>query len=123
MRGIITENTGLLDRAPAQESQHTIDDVGQSSPLGATVYSNGVNFSVLFRSASRTELLLFDREDDADPSHIIPIGPYTNRTYHYWHVFVPEARAGQIYAYRAYGPFEPTNGFRFDPDKALLDPY
>jgi isoamylase len=30
---------------------------------------------------------------------------------------------GQIYAYRVAGPFDPTRGLRFDPDKVLLDPY
>ena len=29
----------------------------------------------------------------------------------------------QIYAYRAYGPFDPERGLRFDPAKVLLDPY
>jgi isoamylase len=69
------------------------------------------------------ELVFFDREDDAEPTRIIPIHPYRNRTYHYWHVFVPNARAGQIYRYRAYGPFDPASGLRFDPSKILLDPY
>jgi glycogen operon protein len=31
--------------------------------------------------------------------------------------------AGQIYAYRAHGPFSPPRGQRFDRDKVLLDPY
>ena len=31
--------------------------------------------------------------------------------------------AGQIYAYRVAGPFDPENGLRFDPSKVLLDPY
>ena len=96
--------------------------VGQSSPLGATVYPNGVNFSIFSRSASRIELLLFDHEDDAHP-RTVPLDPYANRTYHYWHGFVPDLRPGQIYAYRVHGSFEPSNGLRFDPEKALLDPY
>jgi glycogen operon protein len=103
------------------------DDVnknwGQSFPLGATVYPHGVNFSVFSRSASRIELLFFDTEDDARPARTIWLDPHINRSYHYWHVFVPEARPGQIYAYRAHGPSGPANGFRFDPEKALLDPY
>lgn len=96
---------------------------GQSSPLGATVYKNGVNFSVFSRGASHVELLFFDTENDARPVRITRLDSYINRTYHYWHVFVPEARPGQIYAYRAYGSSHPENGFRFDPGKVLLDPY
>ena len=63
------------------------------------------------------------QEDDARPSRVIPIDPVTNLTCHYWHVFVPGITAGQIYAYRVHGVFDPARGIRFDPGKALLDPY
>jgi glycogen operon protein len=96
---------------------------GRSSPLGATVSSGGVNFSVYSRSATGLELLLFDREDDVRPGRVIPVDPVTNRTYHYWHVFVEGIQPGQLYGYRVDGPFEPAIGMRFDPTKALLDPY
>jgi isoamylase len=124
MRGVI-ENETAVERRTAAGSQTDVgtENIGLSYPLGATVYSDGVNFSVFSRAASRIELLFFEHADDAQPSRVIPIDPYTNRTYHYWHVFVPKARAGQIYGYRVYGPFEPTNGLRFDPGKVLLDPY
>ena len=39
------------------------------------------------------ELLLFDRVDDSRPARVIPIDPQINRTYHYWHVFVPGVQA------------------------------
>ena len=96
---------------------------GQSSPLGATPAGNGVNFSVYSRDASGVELLLFDREDDVRPARVISLDPFINRTYHYWHVFVPGVREGQIYAYRVLGSFDPTTGMRFDNSKVLLDPY
>jgi len=87
------------------------------------VLPGGVNFSVFSRGASGVELLLFDREDDARPTRVIPIDPAANRTYHYWHVFVPGVRPGQTYGYRAHGGWDPANGMRFDPTKVLLDPY
>jgi glycogen operon protein len=87
------------------------------------VRADGVNFSVYSRNASSIELLFFEREDDAKPARVIDIDSVTNRTYHYWHVFVPEAQAGQIYAYRVHGTFDPAKGIRFDPEKLLLDPY
>jgi len=96
---------------------------GHSYPLGATLVPGGANFSVFSRSAASIELLLFDRADDAHPSRVIPIDPLTNLTYHYWHVFVPGVEAGQIYGFRAYGPFEPALGLWFDASKLLLDPY
>jgi glycogen operon protein len=124
MRGVISSESQASNRFPTLESAEEIRSTfGRSAPLGASVYSDGVNFSVYSRSASRVELLFFDRDNDPCPSRVIEIDPDTNRTYHYWHVFVPEARPGQIYAYRAFGPFEPENGLRFDPEKVLLDPY
>jgi isoamylase len=98
-------------------------DTGRSSPLGATVVEGGVNFSVFSRGATGVELLLFDREDDAKPARVVHMDPVANRTYYYWHMFVPGVRPGQIYGYRAEGPFDPANGMRFDPTKVLLDPY
>ena len=96
---------------------------GQSSPLGATVTDGGVNFSLFSRSATGVELLFFDREEDTRPARLVHLDSYTNRTYHYWHVFVPGAEAGQIYGYRVDGPFDPARGMRFDRTKILLDPY
>jgi isoamylase len=101
----------------------SVEPIGQSSPLGATVTDGGVNFSLFSRSATRLELLLFDQEDSARPAHVIPLDPSTNRSYHYWHIFVPGLQPGQIYGYRAAGPFDPAGGMRFDPAKVLLDPY
>ncbi len=96
---------------------------GLSFPLGATVYPDGVNFSVFSQYATALELLLFENADDLTPSRAIPLDPQWNRTYYYWHVFVPGITAGQLYGYRAYGPFEPEKGYRFNPVKVLLDPY
>jgi len=100
-----------------------IEHTGRSSPLGATVCQGGVNFSVYSRAARGVDLVLFDREDDARPARVIPIDAATNRSYHYWHVFVPGIQAGQVYGYRVKGPMDPGRGMRFDPDKVLLDPY
>jgi isoamylase len=100
-----------------------IDTAGRSSPLGVTVFPEGANFSIYSRSASAVELVFFDREDDAQPSRVIPIDPVANRTYHYWHIFVPDVKPGQLYAYRVAGPFDPATGMRFDSAKVLLDPY
>jgi glycogen operon protein len=69
------------------------------------------------------ELVLFDRVDDAKPTAVIPLDPIRNRSYHYWHVFVPGIQAGQIYGYRAFGPCDPHRGLRYDPGKVLFDPY
>ena len=96
---------------------------GQSSPLGATVVPGGVNFSVFSRDATSVELLFFDRVDDARPSRTITLDPRQNRTYHYWHVYVPGIGPGQVYGYRVAGPDKPGRGLRFDRAKVLFDPY
>lgn len=96
---------------------------GESYPLGATLTRGGANFSIYSRFAAGVELLFFDHEESDQPSQVFRLDPYINRTYHYWHIFVPKVTCGQIYAYRVYGDFCPSKGLRFDPSKILLDPY
>jgi isoamylase len=96
---------------------------GSSAPLGASLVPGGVNFSVFSKHASLVELLLFDAASDARPSRVIALDGGTHRTYHYWHATVPGVGPGQVYAYRAHGPFAPERGLRFDGSKVLLDPY
>jgi glycogen operon protein len=96
---------------------------GQSAPLGATLANGGVNFSLFSRHALSVDLCLFDTANSEQPSRVIPLDPFINRTYNYWHAFVPEAGSGQIYGYRVAGPSDPERGLRFDPSKVLLDPY
>jgi glycogen operon protein len=96
---------------------------GRGAPIGASVVDGGVNFSVFSRRARGMELLLFDTADDARPARVVKLDPCLNRTYHYWHAFVPGIGAGQVYGYRATGAFEPAKGLRFDREKVLLDPY
>jgi glycogen operon protein len=96
---------------------------GRSFPLGATVSPEGVNFCVYSSTCSKLELLLFDSAHDGEPAQTIAFDPHHHRSVHYWHLFVHGLKAGQIYAYRAYGDFAPERGLRFDSNKILLDPY
>ncbi len=96
---------------------------GNSYPLGATVYDDGVNFCVYSKHATGIDLLLFDSAEAPYPSQTIHLDLQVHRSFYYWHVFVPGVKAGQVYAYRASGPYLPENGHRFDPTKVLLDPY
>src|SRR5215472_9431566 len=102
---------------------HEERQLGKSFPLGATLSHDGANFSVFAKHGAATQLLLFDHVNDAEPSRVINLDPESNRTYHYWHLFVPGVTAGQLYGYRVAGPFDPERGLRFDHDKVLLDPY
>ncbi|MCO6450162.1 MAG: glycogen debranching protein GlgX [Caldilineales bacterium] len=96
---------------------------GKSFPLGATLDGEGVNFSVYSRSSTKIDLLLFDEVDSPEPNRIVELTQPRHRTFHYWHACVPNLRPGQLYAFRAHGPFAPELGQRFDADKVLLDPY
>jgi isoamylase len=110
-------------RKQAVSFSEDVPTAGRSFPLGASLAPGGINFSVYSRSASAVDLLFFDRDDDSRPAQVIPIDSASNRTYHYWHVFVPGVKPGQLYGYRVHGPHDPANGLRFDPAKVLLDPY
>ena len=90
---------------------------GASAPLGATVLPGGVNFSVFSKHAVLLELLLFDDENASQPARIVPLDAIEHRTHHYWHVFVPALEPGQVYAYRAHGPYELADGLRFDGEE------
>lgn len=80
---------------------------GASAPLGATVQADGVNFSVFSKNATLMELLLFDNADAIVPARVIRPDPRNHRTYHYWHAFVAGLKPGQVYGFKALGPFEP----------------
>src|SRR5689334_5633066 len=119
-----SQREAVRDPAGARRlSNPGIEAERRSAALGATVTPAGVNFSVFSRDATGVELLMFDRVDDGRPARAIRLDPVANRTYHYWHVFVPGVAAGQLYGYRVDGPYAPENGWRFDPTKLLLDPY
>lgn len=96
---------------------------GKSWPLGATVMGSGVNFSIFSKHATAFELVLFERPGDKKPVRTINLNPDKNKTFYYWHCFIQGIGTGQIYAWRAYGPFQPEKGLRFDSSKILLDPY
>ena len=127
----VTVASVAATRAPASDSaagpEAALDvgpiSPGTSAPLGATIVPGGVNFSVFARGAESIDLLLFDDVQAAGPARVITLDAKAHRAYHYWHAFVPGVEAGQVYAYRAHGPFAPERGLRFDGQKLLLDPY
>ena len=90
---------------------------GRSFPIGATVFAEGVNFCLFSKNCTAVELLLFDHADDDKPTQIIPLDPETNRTFYYWHAFIPGLKSGQLYGYRVYGDVDLERGWRFDGSK------
>ncbi|HYS92936.1 MAG TPA: hypothetical protein VEL48_05875, partial [Candidatus Acidoferrales bacterium] len=79
-----------------------------------------MNFALFSEHATAVDLCLFDPKDPARETRRIPV---TERTDQIWHVYLPEARPGQLYGYRVFGRYAPAEGHRFNPAKVLLDPY
>lgn len=93
---------------------------GKSHPLGATWDGAGVNFALFSENAEKVELCLFEQPRGNCEIARIPLTEYTDQV---WHVYLPDARPGDLYGYRVYGPYEPDKGHRFNPAKLLFDPY
>ena len=92
---------------------------GIDYPLGATVGPRGTNFAVFAGGASQVEVCLFDSTGRHElQRHALP-----ECTHGVWHGCLPGVAAGQLYGYRAFGPYEPERGLRYNPNKLLLDPY
>jgi isoamylase len=81
---------------------------------------NGVNFALFSEAATSVELCLFDSIEATEENIRIPVTEHTDQV---WHVFLPDARPGQLYGFRVSGPYDPERGLRFNSSKLLLDPY
>ncbi|HUH58650.1 MAG TPA: glycogen debranching protein GlgX [Candidimonas sp.] len=94
-------------------------DAGLPHPLGANSDGLGVNFAVFSANATKIELCIFD------PRGRRELRRYTlpECTDEVWHGYLHNAEPGLLYGYRAYGPYDPKNGHRFNPQKLLIDPY
>ena len=92
---------------------------GRPYPLGATWDGRGVNFALFSAHATKVELCLFDHFSEKERERI-ELPEWTDEI---WHGYLPDARPGTIYSYRVYGPYEPKQGHRFNPNKLVLDPY
>ena len=91
---------------------------GSPEPLGATPDAEGVNFAVYSANATRMLLCLFD-VDGLETERL----PLPEHTCGVWHGHVAGLKPGQLYGYRAEGPWAPGQGHRFNARKLLVDPY
>ncbi len=86
-------------------------------PLGASYDGAGVNFALFSQVAQKVELCLFDEDDHETRIEM------TEQNSYVWHNYLPGIQPGQRYGYRVYGPYDPNQGLRCNPNKLLLDPY
>jgi isoamylase len=93
---------------------------GRAHPLGATADGDGVNFAVYSKNAERVEVCLFDEKD---PQRELRRVALPERTARVWHGYLPGLEPGALYGLRAFGPYDPARGLRFNGNKLLVDPY
>jgi isoamylase len=98
-------------------------DFSYPLPYGAVLRDGGVQFVVYSRSATAMRVLLYERVSDREPKQIVEFNPDSNRWGDIWSVFVPGLTADQLYHFQADGPFDPSQGHRFNPQARLIDPY
>ncbi len=83
------------------------------------------NFALYSRRATGVTLLLYDPDDPVNPVLECRLHPRLNKSGRIWHYWVPAAKAPRsaYYAWRVEGRQDPAKGYRFDPEKILLDPF
>ena len=93
---------------------------GHPYPLGANWDGAGVNVALFSDKATKVELCLFNSADDPHEYERIEL---PERMYNVFHGYFPDLKPGMLYGFRVYGPYDPQNGLRFNPNKLLFDPY
>jgi isoamylase len=91
---------------------------GTPRPLGANWDGYGVNFALFSANAEKVELCLFEGNPELEVERI-----ELTVTDGVWHGYLPDCAPGTHYGYRVYGPYQPEQGHRFNPNKLLQDPY
>ncbi len=94
-------------------------ETGRPYPLGAHWDGLGINFAVYSANAEAMELCLFDVAGRRETARL-RLPECTNDI---WHGYLRDASLPTVYGYRAFGPYDPEHGHRFNPHKLLLDPY
>lgn len=93
--------------------------IGKSYPLGSHYDGEGVNFALFSAHAIKVELCIFN-ESGSEEIERYSIDKNTDNI---WHIYLEGAKPGLVYGYRVYGLYKPSEGYRFNPHKLLIDPY
>ena len=96
-------------------------ELGSADMLGATFTGEGVNFAIRSRAATRVDVCLYDSTGQRETARLTLPG----RTGAVHHGFVARelARVGTLYGIRVHGAYDPREGYRFNANKLLLDPW
>ncbi|MBB3978889.1 glycogen operon protein [Rhizobium azooxidifex] len=87
--------------------------------LGAEFTGDGVHFAVFSAHAESIDLCLFSPDGKEETARMA----LPKREGDIWSGYVAGLKPGTVYGYRAHGPYDPSAGHRFNPNKLLLDPY
>ena len=88
-------------------------------PVRFNSIQKGDQFRLVFsEGATRVDVCLYDAQGrQADCITL------RERTAFVWHGFINGIKPGQLYNFRVDGPWAPEQGFRFNYNKSLVDPY
>ncbi len=86
--------------------------------MGVTVVGDGINVAVHAPDADAVAICLFDTNDQEISRMRLPA-----RTGAVHHGHFEDVPVGSLYGLRAFGPWDPGNGYRFNPSKLLVDPW
>ncbi len=92
---------------------------GTAEAHGAIWDGKGTNFTLFSAHATKVEVCLFDSLGERELERLT-LPEYTDQV---WHGYIPDVHPSAVYGLRVHGPYEPSAGHRFNPNKLLLDPY
>lgn len=111
-----------VDSYPTHEYEGIKYRIGKVLPFGASIVPGGVNFSIFSKDAYGCELVLYHK-GDKEPYVVIPF-PDAFRIGDVYSMIVFDIDYETVeYGYRMDGPYNPAEGYWFNKDKTLLDPY
>lgn len=95
-----------------------VPGAGSPEKLGSTITAEGVNFAVYSEAATAIWVSIYDELDTE-------IGRFEldGLDDHIHHGLIAGIGAGAKYGFRADGKYDPDQGYFFDPNKLLVDPY
>lgn len=91
---------------------------GRIDRLGATILDAGVNFAVYSESASKIWVSIYDEQDEESDRFELDVHQDNIHA-----GLIAGLGAGTRYGLRADGEYNPDQGYFFDPQKLLVDPY
>ena len=83
---------------------------GKPFPLGSSLTSQGINFSLVATNAEYVEILLFEKEDSISPKSIYKLDQTHNKG-PYWHAEIKNLDEGCTYACLLYTSPSPRDGW------------